>query len=87
MSSEWINFVKNYAEKNGLKYREALSKAGEEYKKRNDPPKVEEVKKEEKIKKVKDKKVVEKVVEPLKVETVKTKRAYNKKEKIEVNLQ
>ena len=32
--SEWINFVKEYAKKNNIKYNEALKKAGPEYRKK-----------------------------------------------------
>ena len=33
MASEWINHVKKYAKENGIKYGEALSKAGATFKK------------------------------------------------------
>ena len=36
--SEWIAFVKQYAEKNNLKYRDALKSASEAYKNRNNIP-------------------------------------------------
>ena len=36
--SEWIAFVKQYAEKNNLKYRDALNSASEAYKNRNNIP-------------------------------------------------
>ena len=36
--SEWINFVKEFALKNNLKYKEALTQARDAYLHRHDPP-------------------------------------------------
>jgi len=33
MASKWIEFVKEYAKKNNMKYNEALKKAGPEFRK------------------------------------------------------
>jgi hypothetical protein len=43
MASEWIEHVKKYAKENGIKYGEALSKAGATFKKSTSPTGVAEV--------------------------------------------
>ena len=63
--SEWVNYVKMYAEKNNIPYKQALKDASPSYKTRNEKV-VEEVKTEIikpdiKTKKKNDKKVVEKI--------------------------
>lgn len=49
--SEWITFVKEFALKNNLKYKEALTQARDAYLHRNDPP-PEPVKSKESKKKI-----------------------------------
>lgn len=58
--SEWITFVKQYAEKNNITYREALKTAGDAYKNRNNVI-VEPVKPIEKPKRTYNKKVKENI--------------------------
>ena len=41
MASDWINHVKKYAKENGIKYGEALSKAGATFKKSAAPAMME----------------------------------------------
>ena len=47
MNNSWINHVKSYAEKNGISYKESLSKSKDSYTKSN------ATKKEKPIKKIK----------------------------------
>ena len=62
--SEWVNYVKMYAEKNNIPYKQALKDASPSYKTRNEKVveevKTEIIKPEIKTKKKNDKKVVEK---------------------------
>ena len=60
--SEWLNFVKAYAEKNNISYKQALRDASPSYKTRNEK-KTEETKPEtnEKTKRKYKKKVVENI--------------------------
>lgn len=77
--SEWITFVKQYAEKNNLKYRDALKTASDAYKNRNNipPPVVEPV---IKPKRQYNKKIKENVNPPIAtIEQVKTRKPYTKK--------
>ena len=53
MSNLWIAHVKTYAEKNGISYKESLSKSKDSYVKSNTSKKEKPV---EKIKKTKEKK-------------------------------
>ena len=57
--SEWVNFVKAYAEKNSISYKQALRDASPSYKTRN------EIKPEVKIPKEEPKRI-KSVVEPTK---------------------
>ena len=57
--SEWLNFVKAYAEKNKVPYKQALKDASPSYKTRNDVKPEEVV--SEKTKRKYNKKVVEKI--------------------------
>jgi hypothetical protein len=63
--SEWVNYVKMYAEKNNIPYKQALKDASPSYKTRNEKVveevKTEIIKPEIKTKKKNDKKVVEKI--------------------------
>jgi hypothetical protein len=45
MNNSWINHVKSYAEKNGISYKESLSKSKESYVKSNATKKEKPVKK------------------------------------------
>ena len=60
--SEWLNYVKAYAEKNKITYKQALKDASPSYKTRNEKPK-EGLKEEAptKIKRKSNKKVVENI--------------------------
>ena len=62
--SEWVNYVKMYAEKNNIPYKQALKDASPSYKTRNEKVveevKTEIIKPEIKTKKKNDEKVVEK---------------------------
>jgi hypothetical protein len=60
--SEWLVFVKAYAEKNKIPYKQALRDASPSYKTRNEP-KTEEIKQEPQIKlnRKSNKKVVENI--------------------------
>ena len=58
--SEWVNFVKAYAEKNNISYKQALRDASPSYKTRN------EIKPEVKIPK-KEPKKIKSEVEPKKI--------------------
>ena len=57
--SEWLNFVKAYADKNKVPYKQALKDASPSYKTRNDIKPEEVV--QEKTKRKYNKKVVEKI--------------------------
>ena len=57
--SEWLNFVKAYADKNKVPYKQALKDASPSYKTRNDVKPEEVV--SEKTKRKYNKKVVEKI--------------------------
>ena len=57
--SEWLTFVKAYAEKNKVPYKQALKDASPSYKTRNDVKPEEVV--SEKTKRKYNKKVVEKI--------------------------
>jgi len=60
--SEWVNYVKMYAEKNSIPYKQALKDASPSYKTRNEKV-VEEVKPEKKVKpetKTKKKRMIKK---------------------------
>jgi hypothetical protein len=57
--SEWLNFVKAYADKNKVPYKQALKDASPSYKTRNDVKPEEVV--PEKTKRKYNKKVVEKI--------------------------
>ena len=63
--SGWVNYVKMYAEKNNIPYKQALKDASPSYKTRNEKVveevKTEIIKPEIKTKKKNDKKVVEKI--------------------------
>ena len=64
--SEWLNYVKAYAAKNGISYKQALRDASPSYKTRNEvKPEVikqePEKPKQEKTKRNNNKKVVEKI--------------------------
>ena len=63
--SEWVNYVKMYAEKKNIPYKQALKDASPSYKTRNEKVveevKTEIIKPEIKTKKKNDKKVVEKI--------------------------
>ena len=60
--SEWLNFVKAYAEKNKILYKQALKDASPSYKTRNEN-KQEDIKQETpiKLKRKSNKKVVENI--------------------------
>ena len=60
--SEWVNFVKAYAEKNKIPYKQALRDASPSYKTRNET-KQEDIKQETpiKLKRKSNKKVVENI--------------------------
>jgi hypothetical protein len=57
MSNLWITHVKSYAEKNGISYKESLSKSKESYVKSNT------AKKEKPVKKIKKQEKKENVVD------------------------
>ena len=63
--SQWVSFVKAYAETHNIPYKQALKDASPSYKTRNEKVveevKTEIIKPEIKIKKKNDKKVVEKI--------------------------
>ena len=64
--SEWINYVKTYAEKNNVPYKQALKDASSSYKTRNEkkievPQQESTQEPETKTKKKTNKKVVEKI--------------------------
>ena len=80
--SEWIAFVKQYAEKNNLKYRDALKSASEAYKNRNNmpPEPVEPVEPVIKPKRQYNKKIKENVNPiTLPIEDTKPRKTYTKK--------
>ena len=80
--SEWIAFVKQYAEKNNLKYRDALKSASEAYKNRNNmpPEPVEPVEPVIKPKRKYNKKIKENVNPPTSpIEDTKPRKTYAKK--------
>jgi mRNA-degrading endonuclease HigB of HigAB toxin-antitoxin module len=60
--SEWLNYVKDYATKHNISYKQALKDASSSYKTRNEK-KPEEIKKEQptKLKRNSNKKVVENI--------------------------
>ena len=60
--SEWLDYVKAYAEKNKITYKQALKDASPSYKTRNEK-KPEEIKQEQttKLKRKSNKKVVENI--------------------------
>ena len=77
--SEWIAFVKQYAEKNNLKYRDALKSASEAYKNRNNIP-PEPVEPLIKPKRQYNKKIKENVNPPTStIEDTKPRKTYAKK--------
>jgi hypothetical protein len=63
--SEWLDYVKAYAEKNKITYKQALKDASPSYKTRNekkiDEPKIETPLEKEKPKRKSNKKVVENI--------------------------
>ena len=63
--SEWLNYVKAYAEKNKITYKQALRDASPSYKTRNEKkpeePKIETPLEKEKPKRKSNKKVVENI--------------------------
>ncbi len=63
--SEWLDYVKAYAEKNKITYKQALKDASPSYKKRNEKkteePKIETPLEKEKPKRKSNKKVVENI--------------------------
>ncbi len=60
--SEWLTFVKAYAAKNNIPYKQALRDAQPSYKTRNEAnPEVPEKPKKEKTKRNNNKKVVENI--------------------------
>ena len=80
--SEWIAFVKQYAEKNNLKYRDALKSASEAYKNRNNmpPEPVEPVEPVIKPKRQYNKKIKENVnPQTLPIGDIKPRKTYTKK--------
>ena len=60
--SEWLNYVKAYAAKHGISYKQALRDASPSYKTRNEvKPEIPEKPKQEKTKRNNNKKVVENI--------------------------
>ena len=53
--SDWINYVKDYAAKNSIPYKQALKAASPSYKTRNDKPTEQMTEIKEEIKKTKRK--------------------------------
>ena len=59
MASQWIEFVKAYAKKNKVSYKEAMSKAKASYKPKAGKPAEKKEKKEKKMTKKEKKKMEE----------------------------
>jgi hypothetical protein len=59
--SEWLNYVKDYATKHNISYKQALRDASPSYKTRNEVKPEVVIPKQEKLKRTNKKKVVENI--------------------------